>query len=292
LIWNELITPCVRDLAWSCFSEPILISAELDSDTANSDLLLTPGRRQWLRNLDQQPLALEQHLSALKSTRLGLYFESLWHFFIEQDPDLEMIAHNLPVREAGATLGEFDLIYANNQSGESIHLELAVKFYLGVSATNIWLGPSQRDELDLKVAHLFKRQSRLGLRPQGQAELAKLGVSHIQRRVEMKGYLFQNMQTQAGLPSGFNANNNARKWYPQSLFNQYAVGGSWWQLDRQQWFAPITEADVYQPWENRLLETRRPALVARLNEQGKEVERCFVAADDWAAHADQLVSTT
>ncbi|WP_265309277.1 DUF1853 family protein, partial [Pseudomonas aeruginosa] len=41
---------------------------------------------------------------------LGLYYEHLWQFALEQAPDVRLIAANLPVRDGGHTLGELDLL--------------------------------------------------------------------------------------------------------------------------------------------------------------------------------------
>ena len=105
----------VRDLAWSCFG-PNLIDTFLPTQRQKSlpsggieslELDLTNGRIQWLLELDQNPESIFIHLSHLKSSRLGLYFEVLWHFFLRHDSQLELMAHNIPIRSDKRTLGEF-----------------------------------------------------------------------------------------------------------------------------------------------------------------------------------------
>ena len=65
---------------------------------------LDAQRRRWLVQLDEQPEPLLAHLAARRSRRLGLYFESLWHFFLQQDPATDLLATNLAVRTADRTL--------------------------------------------------------------------------------------------------------------------------------------------------------------------------------------------
>ena len=81
----------VRDLAWACFG-PNLVDDFSPwpgfSAIGNGHFKLTVERRQWLLQLDRQPSVLLQHLTHRRSPRLGIYFESLWQFFIEQDPAL------------------------------------------------------------------------------------------------------------------------------------------------------------------------------------------------------------
>jgi hypothetical protein len=99
----------VRDLAWACFSPPLMDTARLAvgrADVENCSFPLTPLRRAWLEKLDRDASPLLTHLSVLHSRRLGVYFESLWHFFLAQDPEVELVAHNLPVTSDGRTLGE------------------------------------------------------------------------------------------------------------------------------------------------------------------------------------------
>ena len=107
-------TRAVRDLAWACFSPALLHSnvlADADQDIANCGLSLSPAREQWLMEIDRHPEELLRHLSKLHNKRLGLYFESLWHFFLQQDPQVDLIAHNLAVRTPHKTVGEFDCLY-------------------------------------------------------------------------------------------------------------------------------------------------------------------------------------
>ncbi len=96
-------------------------------------LPLTDERKEWLNALDRDDHALRQYMQAhCHSKRLGLVFESLWHFFLQEDPATELIAHNIPVRDGNKTLGEFDVLYYCHNTQQAIHLEPVSYTYLTV----------------------------------------------------------------------------------------------------------------------------------------------------------------
>ena len=160
-------TDAVRDLAHACFGHNLLNQFDGLGNTFNDkpsnaeirspDIALTEERLAWLQYLDRRPNSLHAHLDALKTRRLGMYFEALWQFFIQHDSQLELIAHNVAVVDGGRTLGEFDILYRDIHSNEGAHLELAVKFFLNQQldsnaspALDQWLGPNTNDRLDKK----------------------------------------------------------------------------------------------------------------------------------------------
>ena len=195
------LTQAVRDLAWTCFSPELLHSRQLAADgqnIADCGLTLTPARARWLAALDGDPRVLLEFLAKKPVKRLGIYSEQLWHFFLEQDPDVTLVAHNLAVRDQGRTLGEFDVIYWCHHRRCHIHLELAVKFYLGwrqhtrhevASQWREWLGPSSSDRLDLKLDQLLQRQIRLRQHPVSRPPLSALGLAQLTPESSNKGPL-------------------------------------------------------------------------------------------------------
>ena len=79
----------VRDLAWSCFSERLMhvdSLASYSSEISDCHFTLTQDRRAWLAELDANPAPLIDALGGKPPKRLGLYFEALWQFFLQQDP--------------------------------------------------------------------------------------------------------------------------------------------------------------------------------------------------------------
>ena len=179
----------VRDLAWACFSPTLVSSQALSPALANARFALTPERVRWLESLDRSPDPLLRHLQQRPVRRLGLYFESLWQFFLARDAAVELLAHNLPVRSESRTIGEFDCLYYCRERRRPVHLELAVKFYLGQAGR--WIGPDSRDRLDIKLDRLSQHQMRLGDHPEGRRVLAEHGIRDPLREMELKGGLFQ-----------------------------------------------------------------------------------------------------
>lgn len=296
-LWLQLRHPQVRDLAWACFSPPLLNSEQLgDPGVGNCVLELTPARKQLLLQLDAAPAQLEAHLAIRSGTRLGLYFEALWHFFLTADTTLELVAHNLPVREGGKTFGEFDIIYWCPRRQQHVHLELALKYYLGLPGQNVWLGPNQRDRLDNKVRHLIERQTRLSENPASTAPLQRHGVTDVQREIEVKGYLFDATSGPAVLPQGHHAGNALRYWLDLEEFgSNHDAPARWAILARQQWLAPVhidpaamlTNSNVAMLASELFSKGRGPLMLAQCDEQGHERERCFLTPRHWPATGPQ-----
>ena len=295
----------VRDLAWACFSPPLLDTASLQpgrGDITNCTLPLTDRRRAWLESLDRDARPLLEHLSRQPSRRLGLYFEQLWHFFLAQDREVELLAHNLPVRAGGRTLGEFDIIYFCRRRQSHIHMELAVKFYLGhcpeinpgePGQWRHWLGPNTRDRLDLKITHLLQRQIRLGDTTAAQELLASLGVVNLQREIEIKGYLFNSIAHPLPPPPGFNTICPMAEWIalPQLQRKlEMTRACSYVTLPRAMWLGSfqrcpsigeIAGPELPASLALHIAKSQRPQLVAALDASGREISRFFVTGEHW-----------
>lgn len=293
----------VRDLAWACFSPGLMLADALGEDAAgvtNSSLALTPRRSHWLAMLDAEPGPLLDHLRGQPATRLGIYFERLWQFFLQADPEVELIAHNLPVRDGGATLGEFDCLYFCHQRSRHVHLELAVKYYLGwpapgqeadVGRCSDWLGPNSADRLDLKIDRMLRHQSTLGLGEPGRRALENQGIRDFQREVEIKGWLFQPCTGALPLPIGINPLRAQSTWVRlNDLTTGLAMPESecYRVLPRLQWLAPalrvgkeLNRDQLLAALQAHFSAQRRPQLVAGFTPDGEEATRFFVVEELW-----------
>lgn len=308
-VLEQLAHPVVRDLAWAVFSEDLILAESIGSGQHTLERCglsqLTPAREAWLLGLDRFPEALLERVRGGRDQRLGLYFESLWHFFLHSDPDAELLAHNLPVREAGRTVGEFDCLYRCRNSGQVVHLELAVKFYLYTGADSggtgdgrtDWLGPGRRDRLDRKLDHLATRQTRLADDRAARRLLEARGLMPGRREVAVKGRLFRRPDQPRLPPSGFNPAQTLLSWGNLDTLDAlitdknacYAI-----ILPRQCWLSPLhlTEAPLAGPLppggqelgdalQAQLGSTHRPVLVASLDSNYRELERFFVTPAGW-----------
>lgn len=185
----------VRDLAWAISSPPLILQQSHCCAWPESGWYQRIYQQSlpWLNQLDVNPDALETLLAKQKDRRLGKYFETLWLFWLSHQSRYKVIEHNLQIIIDGETLGEIDLIVLDKKSGKCMHWELAIKFYLGVGDTtqmNNWHGPSLRDRLDLKVAHLQHRQSVITQDPRVQRWLQKRGIHIDSCAVILKGRLY------------------------------------------------------------------------------------------------------
>lgn len=296
----------VRDLAWTCFSPPLLHMGDLgDASTGVSDCtpVLTPERRLWLEQLDRDAAPLLEHLSQCPSHRLGVYFEQLWHFFLGRDRESELVAHNLPIHGEGRTLGEFDCLYYCKRRMRYVHLELAVKYYLASpeepdegQAARTWLGPDTRDRLDLKLTQLLKKQIRLSESTAAESLLSELGVERPLREVTLKGYLFQPL-TGAQPPPGYNNANPMNDWLRPGDLPQYCAANkldAFRLLPKMQWLSQSRLDDVCETLDREQLQAEvethfesdnYPLLVASPDDPGTERRRFFVVPEHWPGSA-------
>ncbi|MDO8861975.1 DUF1853 family protein [Haliea sp. E1-2-M8] len=296
----ELANPQVRDLAWACFGPPLLQMEILapGSGVTTAGLSLTASRAAWLQHLDREPEPLVAWLEAGAASRLGLYFEQLWQFFLTADSETELLAHNLPVRNNGRTLGEFDCLYYCHQRARPVHLELAVKYYLGwrctsagpdPSAAREWLGPNTVDRLDLKLERLLQHQSRLSLDPAGRALLASHGLEHPLREIALRGALFQPAGDRLSPPAGYNPALPLLRWYTLAAWRALVPAEARFAvLPRLHWLSPLRHGtntlapeDLSAQLEQRFARGGRPQLIARVDGQGCETQRFFLTDGDW-----------
>ncbi|MCG6540118.1 DUF1853 family protein [Pseudomonas sp. KSR10] len=296
----RLLHPQVRDLAWVLMSPPLLSDtpAPQRHPFAASRWASHPGElADWLLSHDGQPTVLEAWLAQHSIRRLGLYYERLWQFALGQAPDVELLVANLPIRQGGHTLGELDLILHDAEGVH--HVELAVKFYLGLEAGDRrrhdhWLGPGSHDRLDIKLQRLCEHQLQLSSSAAAKALLAELTCSEIDSALWLGGYLFQPWSSGCEPPAGAHPLHLDGHWLRQRDWVNATVadGATRWQpLRRQAWLAPA-QLDGSQSWSAEEIERwiaevngKQARLMARLEQDtdGRwvERERLFVVPDSW-----------
>ncbi|RDB43020.1 DUF1853 family protein [Halomonas sp. DQ26W] len=161
--------PLVRDLAWILMA-PDLIHAEWPGRPSREVLGLADDGQltNFFRGLEAAPQILEQRVGSTVEGRMGHYHETLWQFLLDAAPGTRLLAHNLRVHQGKRTLGELDLLYRRRCDPMPIHLEVAIKFYLGLpegpgdpSDQARWIGPGGADSLATKREHLHRHQLRL-----------------------------------------------------------------------------------------------------------------------------------
>lgn len=166
---QQLNHPAVRDMYW------LLASPSPLRPHFNHEIPVFPSlwceqmafqAHNFFLNLDKQPALLQTKLNALKSTRLGIYAETLLGFFFEHFQHVRLLLTNYQVFDEGKTIGEIDFII--EWDGRVIHIELAVKYYLTKNSTDDfsnWIGPSGNDDLNKKLQKVKLHQLPLARSP-------------------------------------------------------------------------------------------------------------------------------
>ena len=283
--------PLVRDLAWTLSSPPLLQRCDngvrwLDTGWFEQ---ITDQYRRTLRELDRHPQALKQLINSQKDRRLGNYFETLWRYWLMTGERYRLLYANLQLRTGERTLGEFDFLVKDTQTGKTLHWEVAVKFYLGSGDTtqpDNWWGPARRDRLDIKTQRLLDHQGSLSQRPEAQALFSELGLQVDETWLILKGRLYYPAGAQTTPPEGRHPDHLQGFWVHQCALTELE-GSDWLPLDRHQWLAPVHNVDpascvataaLAGKWAQQRLQ--RPVCIARISD-GQEVQRGFVVPDDW-----------
>ncbi len=296
----QLIDPKVRQLQWSINSPELAYANEVLPLKSQADSCLN----HWLTALDQKPDTLHRFLETRKTQRLGLYFESLWQFYLENGPNWQLLNHNLQIIEKKQTLGELDVL-AHNASLGYLHMELAVKFYLqqpnqSGQETHHWLGPQSRDRLDIKLKTLNEKQFPILNHPQCQALLTNLEIKPpIHQRLILKGYLFHQFNHTYSLPIDVNPQCHMGEWLHQKNITELTHAHDTWAfVKKPQWLGPLklpklesgclimNKEKVNEFVRNHFFSSpNNYALIliklAEKQNAHEEIKRYFIVADAW-----------
>ena len=157
LKYNEIAQEQLeRDLAW------ILSSSSMVKDEKMKVISFHE-----LIAASELPVFIKKHSEALKKDFdlqegmiLGKYFERLCHFFFTHHPRFEVLHYAKQFFDGKDTLGELDFVLRDKENGLTLHLEVAIKYYLAYKNTakhDLWIGPNGSDTLAKKMKK-FKKQ--------------------------------------------------------------------------------------------------------------------------------------
>ena len=302
-------TQLSRDLDW-VQNSPVLFN-----DTCNKYFVsgILPECRSPLfqPGYTLAPEAVTSIRNTLKQKRwhlLGIYYETLWHYLLDQHPNTHILARNLQVQKADhSTLGEFDLIYNNLNTGTTTHLELAVKFYLGVSSSSQhqhashwhqWVGPGLKDRMDRKLHRLLNHQIRLGHTPEGAAIIASLGIAQLSRSICLQGYLFYPVHGYCPPPENCSPDHLKGYWIAESMLTHWLEQQSsklcYFRPAKLRWLASLHESkNQKKNNKSSLLQSLEglgePQLIIACTEGAdgyNEHYRLFVVPDGWQQRAE------
>lgn len=233
--WKTYHTPIVRQLAFAIAS-PNIISTFPEEISSSNHIKLHPTEdwglfyqayQKRLQYLDQYPSELLQFLAKIKSTRLGLRFEALLWFWL-QDPEnqyFELLGHSIQSHSKGITLGEIDFLLRNRLTNEIEHWEVCLKYYLAEPDLKLanWIGLNPDDTFGHKLNHLIHKQFQFK---------SALGHDIEQRKVIIKGQLYLPSY-HTPIPLWINQKRRLGHWQSIPPYHQ-----SYLRLTRQEWLCP------------------------------------------------------
>lgn len=178
---------------------------------------------------------------------LGKRVEYFLQYYLEQQPYLQILTHNLQIIQEKKTIGELDFLYYNQQEKQHYHLEQVYKFYIYYPTKGRdlehWIGPNNKDSLVEKLDKLQQKQFPLLQHPATQAQLQELGIStaSILPQLSFKAALFMPWQEPFPAHSSLNPACCKGYWLTWKAFQQEDwEGAQFYVLDKKDWgIAPL-----------------------------------------------------
>ena len=265
----------VRDLAWVIASPP-LVSGDINGvHWWHEEDCLWEYRDclDALLELDADPSPLQSEIDTLRSHALGHRFECLVDYWLTISPNYSRVARNIQLNEERRTIGELDFLIRDLHSDEFIHLEVAVKFYMGfINGTEMscWYGNNLHDRLDKKFGRLSDFQTQLS-----QLHPDKIPGVVDRRYCWLKGRLFYPESTAMAAPDGCAASHLRGVW-GESVDAHLAASDGRLQahaIGKSGWLSAFTPSEV----SNHPQATRKDhhAQCYLIYDQQAEVERYF-----------------
>ena len=291
----------VRDLAWCIGSPPLVVLRDDQHQWPDEEWyrLKVEGFASELKKLDTGKGLSREEFDRGRDNRLGAWFEFLMANWLKRDGRYSLLARNVAVRRGlrkggRETLGEMDFIVRDQEQNLTEHWEVAVKFYLGRPAAETnkqWVGPGQKDRLDIKLARIRDHQLPLSATPGAKELLAREGIVVDRSRVIIKGRLFYPLHAELQPPANA-APGHLRGWWLRlsDFADTFASKGwRWRRLTRREWLSPVNfddnEADRALALDEfaasaDIQQASWPRMLVAFDDR-VEVSRGFVVPDGW-----------
>ncbi len=285
-------------LHWAIASPPLLAASQLPTAQSFSAVEFHQLWQRW-------PVGLATEPESIGHGRLGRQFEALWQYWLRGNPDWQLCAANLPVRDwarvaasdehkpVGRVLGELDLLVHSVTDNITEHWELAVKFYLGVGDTRQpqhWLGPNLTDTLASKMRRL-QHQLAITETPAGLATLAAAGVVVSAHRAIVKGRLYYPLFNREEPPAAADSAHLRGVWATATEWRQWLQHHvqsrplSARLFPRRDWLSGQSRGSVWQPF----IPTPVSELLSLELDNGWAI---LVMPDDWPSRAELAIRNT
>ena len=228
----------------------------------------------------------EHYTKNLEKLRLGKYAEELLYFYFKNSHKYSLLGHNIQLIDDKLTVGEIDYLLQENSTGNLIHLELAIKYFLkiNIQEEDQWIGPSTKDNLSRKRNKLVNHQLRIV------EEYNRLLPPELQKKdftpqLLLKGAEFIHLKDYGTTENPFK---NA--WWEHIENLEHIHKGN------QQYTIVPNRKDWIFPFNNRLermsfdlleieitdyLELQNEILISRFSEDGTPLDRGFIVRSNW-----------
>ncbi|MCX5469500.1 DUF1853 family protein [Acinetobacter nematophilus] len=244
--WLKYHHPIVRQLAF-CIASPNIIQTLPDElqihhhfELHNTEFWQQQffAYKSRLDDLDQNPAALIEFVQQLKSTRLGLRFEYLFWFWLQDEANshYQLIQHSIQIIEGKHTKGEIDFLVLNRITHQTEHWEVALKYYLGEGDLHLarWYGLNRSDTLFRKLNHFSEKQF----------QFSQVLDRNIEKKwAVLKGQLYiPCFRDAAPLPFWMNPQRRLGQW-------GYHLKKDLYRLQRHEWICPdLKQSSTTAKW--------------------------------------------
>ena len=251
--WLQFYHPIVRQLGFAIASPNILCALPCDlvlthKFQLHSDEIWQQHFEDYLprlRELDVNPRPLLEFVAQLKSTRLGLRFEMLIWFWLQDSAyhPYQLLGHSIQIIEGAKTLGELDFLIYHLDFKRIEHWEIALKYYLAEADYRFehWYGLNRSDRLARKMLHFTEKQFQFQQALQHDIEA---------RFCMLKGQLYLPQNMQHTLPAWVNPARRIGHWGHQQP--EQSLG--YYRLQRHEWICANLQpsSETAQWWTDGL----------------------------------------
>jgi len=290
----------VRRLAWAIGSPSLFDASNPDWQGRLRDDVWSRNELRrcasWLHELDGNPerrLTLRTALGdPLVNTPLGHTFEKLVLFWQSARPDVRASTRGLIVRQAGRTLGEFDVVLLRHD-GVVETLEVTVKYYLNLRpdlGIDGCIGPRAFDRMTDKYRKMTTRQTDLGHTDAGREAICRwLATScgelrapdslQIENHALARGYVF-HVAADAAYAAELSPQHGRGVWQTDANALPASAASEWRLLSGREWLGPYRGDAGESGWPNDPAMPRMFAAVEGSGDDCHERSRRFVVRAD------------
>lgn len=220
----------LNDLYWCVSSPSLLVSKPPEFKGELLYKIISDDQQdkfqQWFKALSTESSLLIDFFANDDQLIVGKYFERLLYFFFSHYHQFDVHYSGKQLFDGDRTIGEIDFIIEDLHTNEIIHIEIAVKYYMGYRNTSkhsMWIGPNGMDTLEKKMKK-FEKQLALSK----SEELSKL-IKVDKRKILLKGYFFKHF-TSYSVPYFNKSENDECWWLYQNEMNKVIDAESYYSI--------------------------------------------------------------